>query len=93
MAKKAGGNGGGSSRGIFEVMALLAMLGVVGLELHLVFHAWWPVWPVWLQKNPVTPLLLVMGLLMGPLAAFIKIKGSGKQVGEDAEQIIRGIHN
>lgn len=83
--------GQASSRKLYEGIGFLVLLALVGLEMHLVFHRWWPAWEAWFQSNPVTPTLLVIGLMVGPVAFFLWAKTSGRRMGEEAEEIGRGL--
>lgn len=91
MAKKAGNGSGNRSMG--EAIVFILLTGVVILELHLVFKDWWPVWGVWVKKNPLAVMLLVVGLLMGPMAAMQRLKSIGKDLGQEAEEIGRGMQS
>ncbi len=89
MAGKKGS--GPSNRGMMEAIVLLALIGVVALEMYLVFKGWWFVFNAWCKRNPVTPILLIIGLLMGPIAVFLLMKSTGKRMGDEAEEIGRGM--
>lgn len=89
MAGKKGS--GPSNRGMMEAIVLLAMLGVTALEMHLVFRGWWFVFAAWCRRNPVTPIAIIIGLIMGPVALFLALKSAGPRMGDEAEEIGRGM--
>lgn len=86
-----GGGKGSDNRVLYEAVGFLFMLALVGLEMHLVFRRWWAAFDAWFQANPVTPTLLILGLVIGPVALFVWAKTSGKRMGDEAEEIGRGL--
>lgn len=92
MGKKGGGSGGASNRAMFEVISFLIAAGVVALEMHLVFHAWWDLFGDWFDRNWLAPSLLILGLAMGPIFVFFLLKGIGKRVGGEVEDMGRGLN-
>lgn len=89
MAK--GKNSGPSNRAMGETIILMCLIGLVGLEMHLVFKGWWTVWGLWINRNFVTPILLCIGMIAGPVTIFMAMKSSGKRIGDEAEEIRRGM--
>lgn len=88
----AGPNKAKSSRAMNQVFTFVVASLVIALEFHLVFKNWWSVFGAWASENPLGVALLVGLNLFGPICAFRAIGESGKQVGEEAEEIGRGIN-
>jgi len=44
-----------------------------------------------MERNPVTIPVLVIGLTFGPVTGLLALKSSGKPLGEEAEEIRRGM--
>jgi hypothetical protein len=87
----AAGSQSGDTRKLGEAIVFMLLLGVIGAQLFFAFRRWWPVFDKWFQRNPVTPSLLILGLLMCPVTVFLWIKSSGKRLGDEAEEIGRGM--
>ena len=86
-----GGGKSGDSRKLGEFILLMILLGLIGVELFFAFRRWWPIFDKWFHRNPVTPGLLILGLMMGPVDAFLFIRSTGKRLGDEAEEIGRGM--
>lgn len=87
-----GPNKARSSRVMGQVASFGVACLVILLEFHIVFKHWWPVFGVWASENPIGVGLLVGLNLLGPICAYRAAGESGKQVGEEAEEIGRGIN-
>lgn len=74
-----------------EAIVFLALVGVVCLEVHLAFRGWWPVFGSWMERNPICAPVMFLGLLMGPVTGMMAMKSSGKKLGDEAEEIRRGM--
>lgn len=86
MAK---GGGKNDNRGLIESIVILVLLGLMGLEMHMVYGDWWPVFEVWIERNPLAILLTFIALMAGPIAIFMKMKTVGKKLGSEIEAIVR----
>jgi len=91
MAKGGGRGTGPSNRGMMEAVIFLVMCLVVGVEFYQCFKDWWPIMGKWMERNPVTIPVLVIGLTFGPVTGLLALKSSGKPLGEEAEEIRRGM--
>ena len=89
MASKKGN--GPSNRGMGEAIVFLIMVAAVSLEMHLVFCGWWFVFDKWAKRNPITPVVVIIGLLMGPVTGFMALKSAGKRMGDETDEMGRGM--
>lgn len=88
---KSPSSGGTSNRALMEAIVFL-ILGLLAVgEFYWAFKQWTPILDRWVQRNPVTAPLLLLGLMMTPLAAFLAMKSSGTEMGKDAEDIRRSM--
>jgi hypothetical protein len=73
-------------------MAFLLTLTVVGVEVWAVFRNQWDLFEALMTENPFFVMVLFGAQLSIPmLAGYLAAEGAGKKVGDEAENIARGL--
>ncbi len=88
---KAAGSSGPSNRGMMEALIFMVLVVLVCVEFWAAFKDWWPIMGKWCERNPITAPVLGLGLLMGPITGLMHLNSTGKKLGDEAEEIRRGM--
>lgn len=86
-----GGGKGTDSRKIFAVFAFLFILGFQGLLDWVAFKRFKDIFGAWFEAMPIFLIGLFALQLTWPIAMAMKVSSSGRKIGDEAEEVARGM--